>query len=298
MPQPIRPVKPRGRPPKPGSPKWDEYMKKQQIAGGQTVTVVPTVVETDEEIIQRVKDRFIVLEQITKSAVAGGVRSIIVSGAGGVGKTHTITKIMEWAKEKHNIRFSIDHGCISPVMLYARLHEHRGPKDILVLDDSDGVFSDDASLTLLKAALDTTPVRTLSYRKQSKFLKDEDIPSEFQFQGTVIFITNINMQQIIDSGKSKITEHLQALMTRALYLDLKLHTPRELVTWINYIVRKNDILVALGLSKEQQDTVLKYLTEGRDNLRNVSIRTAIHIAGLMLGNPKDWKTAANVLMMR
>lgn len=298
MPLPIRPLKPRGRPPKPGTPKHKEWMERQALARGEHVTVVPVVKETDEEIIKRVTDRFKVLEQITKSAIVGGARAIIVSGSGGVGKTHTITQIMDWAKEKHGIRYAIDHGCISPVNLYARLYEYRGPKDILVLDDSDGVFSDDASLTLLKAAMDTTDIRTISYRKNSKFLKDEGIPNEFKFNGTLIFITNINMQQIVDSGSSKTTEHLQALMTRALYLDLKLHTNRELVTWINYIVRKAGILVQKGLTKEQQDVVLKYLTEDREDFRNLSIRTAVHVAGLMLGNPKDWKVAADVLMKR
>lgn len=299
MPVPIRPLAPRGRPPKPGTPKHTEWLARQAAARGEAVpAAIPVVKETDDEIIKRVTDRFKILEQITKSAIVGGARAIIISGSGGVGKTHTITQIMDWAKEKHNIRYGIDHGCISPVQLYARLYQFRGPKDILVLDDSDGVFNEESSITLLKAVMDTTDIRKVSYRKNSKFLKDEDIPNEFVFNGTLIFITNINMQQIVDSGNSKMTDHLQALMTRALYLDLKLHTNRELITWIRYIVRKAGILIQKGLTQKQQEEVLDYLTKDRDNFRNLSIRTAVHIAGLMAGNPKDWRTAADVLMKR
>ncbi len=121
MPVPMRPLAPRGRPPKAGTPKHKEWLERQAIARGEVITVVPVVKETDAEIIKRVTDRFKIMEQITKSAVAGGARAIVISGPGGIGKTHTIEQIMEWAKEKHGINYGVDRGVISPVQLFARL---------------------------------------------------------------------------------------------------------------------------------------------------------------------------------
>lgn len=297
---PSGPLAPRGRPPKPGSPKYEEYMARVEAArkGSPVVTVVPTAVETDDQIINRIRERFQVMEQITKAAIAGGVRSIIVSGAPGVGKTYTISKILEDAKNKLNIRYQIERGCISPVNLFAQLYRFSGPKDVLVLDDSDGVFGDETALALLKAAMDTGAVRRLTYRKNSKFLKDEDIPQEFLYEGTIIFITNMNMQAIVDSGNTKMTAHLNAVMNRAMYLDLKIHTPREMMVWIKYIIPKQKILVKLGLSEAQQNEVLNWMTTDAEALRFLSIRTAEHIGGIMLANPKDWQKPARVLFKR
>src|SRR6056297_472572 len=43
--------------------------------------------ETDEEIIERMRDRFSMLDSMTKAAKKGDIRAMIVSGPPGVGKS-------------------------------------------------------------------------------------------------------------------------------------------------------------------------------------------------------------------
>ena len=47
----------------------------------------PAVEATDEEVMARIRGRFEILDEMTKAAVAGDVRAMIVSGPPGVGAT-------------------------------------------------------------------------------------------------------------------------------------------------------------------------------------------------------------------
>ena len=52
---------------------------------------------------------------------------------------------------------------------------------------------DDLSLNILKAALDSSKKRYISWNTDSNMLGREGIPDRFEFKGSVIFITNINL---------------------------------------------------------------------------------------------------------
>ena len=54
------------------------------------------VVETDEEIMERIRERFNYLEDMTRAVKAGTVRSMIVSGSAGIGKSHGIEKVLKY----------------------------------------------------------------------------------------------------------------------------------------------------------------------------------------------------------
>ena len=50
--------------------------------------------ETDEETIDRLRERFEMLEDMTKATKRGDVRAMIVSGPPGVGKSHGVEKVL------------------------------------------------------------------------------------------------------------------------------------------------------------------------------------------------------------
>jgi predicted AAA+ superfamily ATPase len=52
-------------------------------------------VETDEEVIARIGERFDILDQMTKATIAGDVRAMIVVGPPGVGKSYGVEKQLE-----------------------------------------------------------------------------------------------------------------------------------------------------------------------------------------------------------
>jgi hypothetical protein len=304
MPQtPSQPLKlPRGRPPAPGHPKYKEYMELKSliasggIGGSQTADV--TVQQTDEEMLQEMSTRFDIMAKIIRGAAEGVYRAAIISGAGGVGKTHTIRKILEHFKDKGKIQTEKVSGYMTAVNLFKLLWRNRTKTSIIILDDADGILDDPTGLQLLKAALDTSPVREISWMSESRALKEDDVPQTFIFEGSMIFITNRNMQGEVDMGRSKNTAHLEALMTRTHYVDLKLHTPRQKVLWIEHMVRSQHILAAAGLNKEQIEVVLNYIKEHRDKLRTLSLRTAMQIGEYILSEGNKWKAMADVLLMR
>jgi hypothetical protein len=83
-----------------------------------------------------------------------------------------------------------------------------------------------------------------------------------------------------------------------MYIDLKLHTHREKLLWIQHVVRKNNILVQAGLTKTLQEAALEYLALNRDKLRDLSIRTALEIATYMKMKPAEWQKFANNILLR
>jgi hypothetical protein len=264
-------------------------------------SIVPVVKETKEDMVKNTSERFDALTQVTRAACMGGVRSVVVTGAGGVGKSYQIENIVSAAEDEYGIHAEIIHGVLTPISLYKLLYSNRTENDVIVLDDADGIFFDEKALTILKAALDTNKVRNVSWMSESNALKTDEgetIPKKFEYCGTMIFITNLPLH-LMAQGNHKNANHLAALMTRALYIDLKLQTSNQIVAWIEFLVKKANILVAEhGLSKDQQTEVVAYLNDNVDHLRDVSIRTAIQIAGMMKTNETGWKNLAKVILWK
>jgi hypothetical protein len=293
-------TKPKGRPPK-NPTKLAAYLA-QKAAWEQSVIAAPIFhddnpTETNEDIVVRVSNMFDIFHKYAKGAVEGNVRSLIVSGAGGVGKSHMIDSVLEYAKENQGVKYEIVKGVLSPINLYMLLWRNQTNKHIIVLDDADSIFADEGALSLLKNALDSTPVRKICWFAESKALKENDIPKEILYQGSMIFITNRDFDAEIKHG-GRYTPHMQALMTRALYLDLKLHTAKDLAAWIRHIVSKNHILIQEGLSYAQENEVLDFISDNKDKLRHLSIRTAIKLAAMVKTDGESWRESAKLFEMR
>lgn len=250
---------------------------------------------TDEEIIEMISQRFDILNKIAAGACEGSVRSLIVSGAGGVGKTHTIEQKVEHYVDEGDIQAEVVKGVLTPINLYMLLYRNRHKNSVTILDDADAIFWNEDALGILKAALDSSKKRKISWLSESSALKNNDVPQTFDYHGSIIFITNIDFQSVVDGGKGKLVPHLQALMTRAIYLDLKLHTPREVGLWIDYMVQKHGILIQDGLSEDQQEDVLNFIADNRTKLRNLSIRTALKLSFMVKTSSQNWRKMAETL---
>ena len=57
------------------------------------IAALAAAVETDDEIEQRISERFDILEALTDSCISGDSRALIVSGPAGLGKSYTVEKI-------------------------------------------------------------------------------------------------------------------------------------------------------------------------------------------------------------
>ena len=84
---------------------------------------------------------------------------------------------------------------MSAIGLYTKLYEYSDKGNVVVFDDCDSVLLDDLALNILKAALDTSKKRRISWNTDSTYLRKEGIPDSFEFNAGAIFITNIKFEK-------------------------------------------------------------------------------------------------------
>lgn len=258
--------------------------------------------ETDAQIIERLRERFEILDDMTRAVKKGAVRAMIVSGAPGVGKSFGVEKVLS----KHGVmadiagdeklkKYEIVKGAMSAIGLYSKLYEFSGEKNILVFDDCDSVLLDDLSLNILKAALDTSKKRTIHWNTDSRLLRQEGVPNSFEFKGGCIFITNINFQNI---KSKKLQDHLMALESRCHYIDLTVHGEREKMLRIRQIV-SDGMLEEYDFTDEEQAELIAFIDEHKKRLRELSLRTVLKTADLMRSFPQGkWKRVAQISLMK
>ena len=152
--------------------------------------------ETDQEILDRLAERFMILDEMTKAVKSGDVRAMIVSGPPGVGKSFGVETVLQKADLFNTIsnkkpKFEVVKGAMSSLGLYAKLYEYANAGNVIVFDDCDSILMDELSLNILKGALDSSERRWISWNTDSRLLRNEGIPDRFEFKGAAIFITNI-----------------------------------------------------------------------------------------------------------
>jgi len=254
-------------------------------------------VETDAEVDARIAERFEVLEDITNAVIKGDSRSLIVSGPAGLGKSFTVEKVMrEWDPEEDNHAFI--RGYVKATGLYKLLYRYRNRGQVIVFDDADSVFLDDVALNLLKAVADTTERRTVSWLSEATLVSSEDaevIPHSFEFQGSVVFITNVDFDAQIDRG-SKLAPHLNAMMSRSHYVDLTMKTKQDYLVRIKQVVKQG---LLSSLNWHEAADVMRFVDSNSDRLRELSLRMVIKIANLRRGDKTDkWQRTARVTCLK
>ena len=253
--------------------------------------------ETDQEIREKLTDRFNILQELTSSAISGDCRALIVSGPPGLGKSFSVEQALaKWdpAEENH----TIIKGYVKATGLYRTLYQYREKHNVLVFDDSDSIFFDDVALNMLKTVCDTTERRKVSYLADYNMVDATSadlIPRSFDFEGTIIFITNMDFDHMIDRG-TKIAPHLEALVSRAHYVDLAMKSRRDYLIRIEQVVEEG-MLTNRGLSQEQQSDVMKFINSNQMKLRELSLRMAIKIADLRKSKA-NWEKVAQVTCLR
>lgn len=264
-----------------------------------TTTTTSQVIETDEQVMERIENRFNILQEMTKATISGDVRAMIVVGPPGVGKSYGVEYELEKAGmfdkiAGRRIKYEVIKGAMTAIGLYCTLYNHSDKNNVLVFDDCDSILMDDLSLNILKAALDSGKKRRIYWNSDSAMLRREGVPDQFDFKGSVIFITNINFDNI----KSKrLQDHLSALQSRCHYLDLTLDTMRDKILRIKQIFRKGDLFADYDFTPEQGDEIIEFMSTNQNRLREVSLRMALKIADLTKVSP-NWQSLAESTCMR
>lgn len=258
-----------------------------------TQEVDPVRYESDEEILARITETFDVLGKVTHGVINGNILSLIIGGAAGTGKSHLVIDALEREGKNH----VVISGSISPVGLYKTLYEYSNEGDVVVLDDVEVIFSDMQSLDILKAALDTKKARTISWGKESAALRAEDIPPRFNFNGQVIFITNTDLAREVDR-ESRMSPHYNALLTRSIYVDLGIHTRREVMARVRQVLLTQEFMMLHGATISEVQAVDAWLLANFKEMRTLSIRSALQLLSLLRSSPAHWEQTARVTMLR
>ena len=258
------------------------------------------VVETDEQVIERIRERFEILDEMAKAATNGDIRAMIVSGPPGVGKSYGVEQVVEKAClfdqiAGKKLRAEVVKGSATALGLYCTLYKYSDPNCVLVFDDCDSILLDDVSLNLLKGALDSGKKRKISWLADSNMLRREGVPDQFDFKGSVIFITNLKF----DAMKSqKLRDHLDALQSRCHYLDLTLDTMRDKLLRIKQIANDGALFQDYDFEQVTQDEIIDFMSENKMKLREMSLRMALKIADLRKSFPLRWKAMAATTCMK
>ena len=278
-----------------------EFMN-ESVPVGEFVAPIVTkpVAESDDEVMDRIEQRFEILHQMTRATIAGDVRAMIVVGPPGVGKSYGV----EFELEKSGlfdkisgkkIKYEVVKGAMTPIGLYCTLYRHSDANNVLVFDDCDSVFQDELALNILKAALDSGKKRKIHWNSDSAMLRREGVPDMFDFKGGCIFITNLKFDNL---KSKKMQDHLEALQSRCHFLDLTLNTMRDKFLRIKQIFRQGQLFKDYDFSPEQGEEILAFMDSNKDKLREMSLRMALKLADLTKVSQDNWKALAASTCMK
>lgn len=259
-------------------------VKMMAKAGYPNAVIVGTDVtdeaEEDDQSQWPINQRFAFVTQLVTMLAKGHATSVIITGPGGLGKTHTVREALalnsledasafDTTAPKSNTYLMVK-GYSTAKGLFRTLFENKD--GVVVFDDCDDVLKDATALNLLKGALDSYDKRVISWNAESL---GDDLPRSFLFTGRVVFISNMK--------RAKISE---ALLTRAYCVDLKM-TKEQKLERMTHMVAQDNFLP--GFDQRHKDDAMALINKVADRARELSLRTLqavirIRAAG---GNWKD-----------
>ena len=238
-----------------------------------------------------INKRFDFVEQMVKMVSSKTIASAIITGQGGLGKTHTVIKSLKNAgfnditdlasfevgtRINSSKSFRVIKGFSTAKGLYRTLFEGNGM--VLVFDDCDSVLKDPVALNLLKGALDSYGDRYINWNAD---IRDEDLPRCFKFTGTIVFISNMDLERID-----------QAVRSRAMCVDLSM-TQSQKLERMQVIMKDPEFLPDYEI--EHKAEALFFIDTIKDQIQNLSLRSLIS-ATKIRAQGGDWKSLAKYIL--
>lgn len=244
---------------------------------GQVGNHMPMVSNVAKIFTLTPAERFMYVADLANMVIDGISPSLLVTGIAGIGKTYLVKKQLEINGKTDGMDFHFCSGHSSPMGLYKFLHDHRD--SIIVFDDCDSVFADSTSVNILKSALDSYDIRKVCWQSSRM---PEDVEPEFNFEGQVIFISNLDSSRIDP-----------AVLSRTIVIDLQM-SRKEISEYMWTLI--NDLEPRMELGKKQE--VMRYLDESRENFEQYNLRTFIKACRIRRTadiRGTDWKKMILVL---
>lgn len=232
-------------------------------------------------------------EEFVADMVAGIHRSALVYGAPGMGKTHLITAGLNRAGKELGKDYLIARSHTTPMQFYAMLYLMRNEGQFIVMDDCDGLMTNEEGINLLKAATDPT-FRTVGWGSSATAKipgTDIVVPKQFDFNGSVVIATNIRHAV----GKSKAAQHMDAIRSRTVSWKMNYDSKAEQFAYIFHLVVDKNYLSAdadTTLTAQQQVELLRFIMSNLSLATRLDLRKPQHIARVMRAKPANWQNHA------
>ena len=232
-----------------------------------------------------INERFGFLSDMVTMLAKKDQASVVVTGPGGLGKSHTVTTTLansglmdvtglDIGDDVPVNSYRVVKGYSTAKGLYRTLYENRN--SIVVFDDCDSVLKDATSLNILKAALDSYSRRIISYNAD---IRDTDLPNAFEFTGGVVFISNMNGTTLD-----------QAIITRSLAVDLSM-TAEQKLERMKHLLTQKDFMPEYDLVSKND--AMHLIAKLADKVKELSLRTLIQVTKIRKSNPNGkWKQLA------
>ena len=221
-----------------------------------------------------INQRFQFLNDLTTMVVNNTTPSLIVTGEGGLGKTHSVTETIK-SNDLSEDRYVFFKGYSTARGLYNTLYDNNDK--LIIFDDCDSVLDDKVALNILKSALDSYEKRTISW--MAKMNKNDEYPQQFEFTGRIIFISNKSI--------SAVTE---AIRSRSLTVDLTM-TPSDKIERMSAILE--NILPEYQLEFKKE--ALGFLSEVCNEV-SVNMRMLIMVTKMRYNYPDRWRDLASYMV--
>lgn len=209
-------------------------------------------------------------ETMVDMVIDGMSNAAFLYGDPGTGKSSLVINRFNLKKKVQGEDYIFVKGVTRPMGLYRTLYEHQDA--VVVFDDCDSAWDDDVASSILKAALDTSSgPRIVSFN--SKAVRDSGIPEAFEFQGRIIFISNLNEDSVDPAVRSR-SFAFGIFATRS-----------EMVK----LMDEKLMLIEPWSSPGDKREVLNYLILVRDNLKTFDLRTLVKAIRLQNYRPDSWR---------
>jgi Cdc6-like AAA superfamily ATPase len=236
------------------------------------------------------------LNDFIEGVISGVHRSAVIYGPPGLGKTHSVSGALARAGKIENTDYVVVRSHATPLQLYQILYFMRQAGKIVVLDDCDGVLTNEIGLNIVKAATDNKFRRVGWHSSVAiKSPSGKSIPSTFDFNGSLLVITNVRLA----SGKGRMSNHWDALRSRMPGFHLALEDRSDQYAQIFYAMTELDYLSAskdTKLDEAEKVALLKFFLDNLDLPRRLDLRMPEAIAREMKSRPENWERRARRIL--
>ena len=243
-------------------------------------------------IAKEVEDVFsAVYAQTTSFATNPGsaINGMIVSGDAGTGKTYTVKKALKDSGHAKNVEY-LKGLRMTAAALYVKLYLNKAKHRTMVFDDFDLIHHGEKRIIipmLLSACEVGRSGREVAWEvvQKNALMEEHDVPTKFDFEGSIIWITNERASDIVKA----LPQWKNAFLSRFNFAKCYFSDEQKFCYTI-HLIENHDILgkncepFPGGYPKSIVNETVKYLSQHYRHLIEITPRQAIKVADTLYHN--------------